>query len=178
MITMEDVEQRLAIDVGGVLRRRGHRLKALLDRRRPGTELAGYLDHLVTSDRLTFAVEAITANLHGIDPADEPRSEARAFPGWFIAVTVVPGREPAELRHRPGGYLGLLADFTAPAYQVREGRHVAHWIVGIEGGSATVRLAVIPNHRISDAPLLLPMDLLAPGERDLLRLPRETAAVR
>ncbi len=174
MITMEDVDQRLAIDVADLLRGRALRLKALIDRRRKGTELAGHLDHLVSGERLAFAVEAARGNMHA--PTDGPRSETRAFPGWFIAVTVLPDREPADLRGRPGGYLGLLTDLTAPAYQTRKGRHVAHWIVGIRGDRATVRLAVIPNHRLSGAPLLIPVDLLAPEECELLRLPAAAVA--
>lgn len=179
MITREYTELRpTADDVEAALRRRARRLTALIGQRQGGSELSEYIKNLLTGKRLAFAVKAIQADLDTIGPTDPPLSATKLFPGWFIAVTVWPGQAPADLHRRPGGYLGLLASLTAPAYEVYEGRHVAHWVVSMEKGRIAVRLAVFPNHRTSGAPLLIPLDLLTPQERDLLRLPEETDANR
>ncbi|MGH2655549.1 MAG: hypothetical protein ACRDIZ_02420 [Actinomycetota bacterium] len=176
MITTEDPQLRpAAIEVEAVLRQRARRLTDLIGRRGGPVELVERLEQLLTGDRLAFAVSAIQASLAKVSPSDPPRSVTRQLPDWFIAVTVWPGHAPEDLRSRQGGYLGLLAELTAPAYETKEGRHIAHWICGHEGGRMTVRLAVFPSPR-SGAPILIPLALLAEDDRELLHLPPEAKA--
>lgn len=176
-MTTEDLQLRPAtIEVEAVLRQRARRLTALISQRGGPVELVELLEQLQTGERLAFAVRAIQASFAEVSTSDPPRSVTRPLPDWFIAVTVWPGHAPEDLRSRRGGYLGLLAGLTAPAYQTKEGRHIAHWICGHEEGRISVRLAVFPTHG-SGAPILIPLALLAADDRELLHLPQEVEAI-
>ncbi|HEX6208817.1 MAG TPA: hypothetical protein VF058_10740 [Actinomycetota bacterium] len=155
----------------GEIRRAMHHhvlaVSSMLPRATGWDELRDHCRTLLSGDLFTFAASTIREEALLVHGRHAPASRRRLFRDWLVAVSVLPWSAPGH----PGRYLALLAGLSEPAYEHPEGRHVAHWMAFDDGGELTVRLTVIPNHRVSAAPLLLPVDLLAPAERKLLRLP-------
>lgn len=154
----------------GAMRARVDDLMSTVLRGPDAEELRRYLLEIASGDHLAWAVATAGDRLRAARDTHGPRSSVRMFPEWLVAVTACSPPLQRTLRSFQGGYLGLLAGLTREAYGSRDGRHIAHWVVCPEDGGMTAFLTVIPNHRVTGAPLLLSRTLLAPEEQRLAGL--------
>ena len=135
----------------------------------PGAEgLKSLTLQLLTEPMVGWATSAIASRLPATGGCE---SDAKAFPEWYVAISVCPDIDPDAARlGMPGGYLALMNQVTAPAWALGD-LNVAHWIYCCDGKVAGAHLTMIPNpNKPRISPPLIAQDFLNATERQQLNV--------